>query len=200
MFRHNRVSFPLFVYHTANCAAVQGAVLYFQAHPVKEQRRATRKLPGTALSFSPVHGWRPSCIDTALPPLQTAPVCPPAARRAGLGQGIGGRIQVGKAKILADALEGMRPTKCLFYVSPAQRFLQDLKAVVLQEHPHEFADHGFVVQPPQHLLIVCAHLFIAFLYRHRLRRAFLFSLCLISHRHTSRRYSAMIAPFQPACN
>ena len=87
MFRHNRVSFPLFVYHTANCAAVQGAVLYFQAHPVKEQRRATRKLPGTALSFSPVHGWRPSCIDTALPPLQTAPVCPPAARRAGSRSG-----------------------------------------------------------------------------------------------------------------
>ena len=35
MFRHNRVSFPLFVYHTANCAAVQGAVLLFSAAPYK---------------------------------------------------------------------------------------------------------------------------------------------------------------------
>ena len=87
MFGHNGVPFLFFVYHTANCAVVQGAVLCFQTHLVKEQCRAARKPPDTALYFSPVHGWRPPCNGTALPPLQTAPACPPAARHAGSRSG-----------------------------------------------------------------------------------------------------------------
>ena len=51
MFGHNGGLLPFFVYHTANYAAVQGEVLCFQTHPVKEQCRAARKPPGTVLIF-----------------------------------------------------------------------------------------------------------------------------------------------------
>ena len=87
MFGHNSSPFLFLFIIPQTVRRHKGAVLCFRAYPVKEQCRAARKPPGTVLIFSPAHGWRPSCIDTAPPPLQTASACPPAARHAGSRSG-----------------------------------------------------------------------------------------------------------------
>ena len=89
-----------------------------------------------------------------------------------LGQIVGGLIQVGKAQVLAHALERVCRTECFLHISFLQCLLQFRIAVVVQKHQRKFADHAFVVKPLEHVLIICAHLSITFLNRHGL------SLCL----------------------
>lgn len=87
MFGHNS-SPSLFLFIIPQTARrYKGRFCRFSTATIKEQCRAVRKPPDTPLYFSPMHGWRPPCNGTALPPLQTAPACPPAARRAGSRSG-----------------------------------------------------------------------------------------------------------------
>ena len=87
MFGHNGAPSLFFSIIPQTARRYKGRFYRFSIAPIKEQCRAARKPPDTALYFSPARGWRPPCNGTALPPLQTAPACPPAARRAGSRSG-----------------------------------------------------------------------------------------------------------------
>ena len=92
MFGHNRVSFPLFVYHTANCAAVQGAALLFSAVPYKrtmpDSPKAARHHIFSVQRADSVHRALVLLCHLCKLLLCTLQL----SCTQGLGQGIGGRV------------------------------------------------------------------------------------------------------------
>ncbi len=87
-------------------------------------------------------------------------------------------IQVGKAQILAYALQGVCCAEGFFHVLFLQGSFQIVEAVILGKQQHKLADHCFVVQATEYFVVICAHLCITFLDRHDMLIPFCPADCL----------------------
>ena len=87
-------------------------------------------------------------------------------------------IQVGKAQILAYALQGVCCAEGFLHVLFLQGSFQIMEAVILGKQQHKLADHCFVVQATEYFVVICAHLCITFLDRHDMLIPFCPADCL----------------------
>ena len=87
-------------------------------------------------------------------------------------------IQIGKAQILAHALQGVCCAEGFLHILFLQGSFQIVEAVILGKQQHKLADHCFVVQATEYFVVICAHLCITFLDRHDMLIPFCPADCL----------------------